>query len=196
MWLCGMQSGFADEESTMELTPEDVQEILRILEESSFDELYLETPQLKLIVRRGPSGTRTAPVPSSTEAPSDETVPSPQEDRSTVLPSTTTPVAPGISSENRMNDQLVPIMAPLKGIFYRAPRPGAPPFVDIGSIVQDDTVVGIIEVMKLMHSIQAGVTGTIVQVCVENGQAVDRGQPLFLVRATIAADTADTPITP
>ncbi len=172
----------------MELTPEDVQEILRILEQSSFDELYLETPQLKLIVRRGaaappavdtqqsaavprvePNTSGAARAPEGTEAPPPAISP----------PAGEQPAAqPTVPS----SDQFVTITAPLKGIFYRAPRPGAPPFVEVGSHVEEDTVVAIIEVMKLMHSVQAGVRGTIVQVCVENGDAVERGQPLFLVR--------------
>jgi len=59
--------------------------------------------------------------------------------------------------------------------------------------VQEDTVVGIIEVMKLMHSVLAGVHGEIVEVCAENGQAVDRGQPLFLVRPSEDASVSSAP---
>ncbi len=169
----------------MELTPEDVQEILKLLEQSSFDELYLETPQFKLIVRRGHDGTVSPVAPSGVPAPPpvvDVDAHSAQAARqdapaAQVIPVETPPQPPETPGET-----LVPIVAPLKGIFYRAPRPGAEPFVDVGSEVQEDTVVAIIEVMKLMHSVQAGVRGTVVAVCVENGQAVDRGQPLFLVR--------------
>jgi len=176
----------------MELTPEDVQEILKLLEQSSFDELYLETPQLKLIVRRGHDGTTStaAPSPSSAAlpaapaaAPATEPPAVQATDAATATPAASQAVAeaPAPPAEQHA-EALVPIVAPLKGIFYRAPRPGAEPFVDVGSLVQEDTIVAIIEVMKLMHSVQAGVRGTIVAVCVENGQAVDRGQPLFLVR--------------
>jgi acetyl-CoA carboxylase biotin carboxyl carrier protein len=73
------------------------------------------------------------------------------------------------------------IAAPMLGTFYRASAPGAAPFVDVGSTVEPDTVVGLIEVMKMMNSIPAGVTGTIVEVCAENAQAVDAGAPLFRV---------------
>jgi Biotin carboxyl carrier protein len=67
------------------------------------------------------------------------------------------------------------------GTFYRAPAPGAAPFVDVGSRVEPDTLVCIIEVMKMMNSVQAGVTGTITEVYVENGEAVEYGAPLFRV---------------
>ena len=73
------------------------------------------------------------------------------------------------------------IASPMLGIVYRAHAPGAAPFVDVGSSVEPDTVVCIIEVMKMMNSVQAGVSGTIVEVCVENGQLVEYGAPLYRV---------------
>jgi acetyl-CoA carboxylase biotin carboxyl carrier protein len=76
------------------------------------------------------------------------------------------------------------IEAPMLGVFYRAPSPGAPPFVDVGSHVEADTIVCIIEVMKMMNSVQAGVTGTIAEIHVENAKPVEYGQPLFRVEPT------------
>ncbi len=77
---------------------------------------------------------------------------------------------------------LVTITAPMLGTFYRAEGPGREPFVDVGSRLEPDTTVCIIEVMKMMNSIPAGVAGTIVEVCEENAQLVEYGQPLFRVR--------------
>jgi acetyl-CoA carboxylase biotin carboxyl carrier protein len=79
-------------------------------------------------------------------------------------------------------DGLLAIAAPMLGTFYRAPAPGAPPFVDIGAAVEPDTVVCIIEVMKMMNSVHAGVAGTIVEVCAENAEVVEYGATLFEVR--------------
>jgi acetyl-CoA carboxylase biotin carboxyl carrier protein len=73
------------------------------------------------------------------------------------------------------------IAAPMVGTFYRASAPGAAPFVDVGSTVEPDTVVGLIEVMKMMNSIPAGVSGTIAEVCVDDAQVVEEGAPLFRV---------------
>jgi acetyl-CoA carboxylase biotin carboxyl carrier protein len=73
------------------------------------------------------------------------------------------------------------IEAPMLGVFYRAPSPGAPPFVDVGTLVEADTIVCIIEVMKMMNSVPAGVAGTIAEIHVENAQAVEYGQALFRV---------------
>jgi len=75
----------------------------------------------------------------------------------------------------------ITIEAPMLGTFYRAEAPGAPPFVEVGARVEADTTVCLIEVMKMMNSIRAGVAGTVVEVCAENAQLVEYGQPLFRV---------------
>ena len=79
-------------------------------------------------------------------------------------------------------DGLVTIASPMLGIFYRAEAPGATPFVAEGARVEPDTVVCLIEVMKMMNSIPAGVSGTVVEVCAENAEPVEFGAPLFRVR--------------
>jgi len=75
------------------------------------------------------------------------------------------------------------IVAPMPGTFYRADGPGMAPFVEVGARVEPDTVVCIIEIMKMMNSVPAGVAGTIVEVCAEDAQLVGDGEPLFRVRA-------------
>jgi biotin carboxyl carrier protein len=76
---------------------------------------------------------------------------------------------------------LTSIKSPMLGFFYEAPKPGAPPFVETGTLVEADTTVCTIEVMKLFSTIKAGVRGRIEQVCVENGKMVEYGQILFVV---------------
>ncbi|HEY7731957.1 MAG TPA: biotin/lipoyl-containing protein [Gaiellaceae bacterium] len=73
------------------------------------------------------------------------------------------------------------ISAPMIGTFYRAEAPGAPPFVSVGARVEPETIVCLIEVMKMMNSIPAGVAGTIVEVCAENAELVEYGAALFQV---------------
>jgi len=73
------------------------------------------------------------------------------------------------------------VRAPMVGTFYRAPAPGAAPFVEPGARVEPDTIVCIIEVMKLMNSIPAGVSGVVTQVLAENAQPVEYGQPLLAI---------------
>ena len=78
---------------------------------------------------------------------------------------------------------LVAVRAPLPGTFYRAPRPGAAPFVEVGSRVGADTVVGIVETMKLFNSVTAGAAGTVAEICLDNAGFADRGATLLRIRA-------------
>ena len=79
--------------------------------------------------------------------------------------------------------ELVAVRAPLPGTFYRAPRPGAAPFVDVGIRVSADTVIGIVETMKLMNSVHAGVDGTVAEFCVQNAEFAAHGATLLRIRA-------------
>jgi len=80
------------------------------------------------------------------------------------------------------DEGLVTISSPMLGTFYRAESPGSPPFVEVGARVEPDTTVAIIEVMKMMNSVPAGVSGTVVEVCSQNAELVEYGEPLFRVR--------------
>jgi acetyl-CoA carboxylase biotin carboxyl carrier protein len=93
-------------------------------------------------------------------------------------------IGDGVSPEaavGRQADGLRTIESPMLGTFYRAESPGSDPFVEVGSVVEADTVVCIIEVMKMMNSVTAGVAGTVTDVLPENGRLVEFGEPLFLV---------------
>jgi acetyl-CoA carboxylase biotin carboxyl carrier protein len=168
----------------MALTDEDVREILRIIDESELDELRIETPEFKLHVRRG--GAPPAEEPDASAPPAEATASAPAEDAAASGDAAST-AEPG-TAEGRAaaggdasSDGAVTIDAPMLGTFYRAEAPGAKPFVDVGAEVRQDTVVCLIEVMKMMNSIRAGVDGRIVEVCAENAQLVEFGQPLFRV---------------
>jgi acetyl-CoA carboxylase biotin carboxyl carrier protein len=78
--------------------------------------------------------------------------------------------------------ELVAVTASMVGTFYRAEAPGAAPFVEVGSRVEPATVVGLIEVMKMMNSVPAGVAGTIAEICAENGRPVEYGATLLTIR--------------
>jgi acetyl-CoA carboxylase biotin carboxyl carrier protein len=77
----------------------------------------------------------------------------------------------------------VAVRAPLPGTFYRAPRPGAAPFVEVGSRVGADTVIGIVETMKLMNSVPSGVAGVVAEFCVANAEFAAQGAALLRIRA-------------
>ena len=142
----------------MALTDEDVREILRLIDESQLEELRIETDGFSLHMRRGGADQPQAAPEPEFPAPV-ETAPRPA------------PSADGVQT----------IEAPMPGTFYRAESPGAEPFVDVGSEVEPDTVVGILEVMKMMNSVQAGLAGTIVEICAKDAELLEEGAPLFRV---------------
>lgn len=94
----------------------------------------------------------------------------------------TTPSGPLVASKYEAAEDEVLIKAPMVGTFYASPKPGAPAFVKAGDTVAPETVLCIVEVMKLMNNLEAGVHGTIEKVFVENEQAVEYGQPLMLIK--------------
>ena len=149
----------------MSLTDEDVREILRLIDESDLDELHIETENFVLHVSKGAGGDGASltPLMGVREASPTRTPERQQE------------------SEQQATDGATTIDSPMLGTFYRAERPGAEPFVEVGTQVEPDTIVAIIEVMKMMNSVPAGITGTIAEVCCDNAAVVEYGQPLFRV---------------
>jgi acetyl-CoA carboxylase biotin carboxyl carrier protein len=148
---------------TDKLTAANVREILAILEASTFDELLLETEGLKLTLRRnGAIGeARPAPVVVS--------------ERAAPMPALT-PTPPAREAG------LVTVAAPMLGVYYRAPKPGAEPFVQVGARVAADTIIGLIEVMKLMNAVPAGVAGEVVEIVAGDGGLVEYGQAILRIR--------------
>jgi acetyl-CoA carboxylase biotin carboxyl carrier protein len=166
------------------LSDDDVREILRLIDESKLDELRIETPELKLHVLRGgrpaaapaaePAPPAPEPAQSGQPAAASDAAPEPAASPATAAPDAAAPATAA-------RDGALTIEAPMLGTFYRAPEPGAEPFVDVGTRVEPGTVVCLIEVMKMMNSVQAGVAGTIVEVCADNAEVVEHGDPLFKV---------------
>jgi acetyl-CoA carboxylase biotin carboxyl carrier protein len=148
----------------MALTDDDIREILRIIDESELDELLIETDGFSLHVTKG-----AAVADASSRTPQH-----PRGVREQAPP--TAPAAP--PSDNGV----VTIESPMLGTFYRAESPGAAPFVEVGSRVTSDTTVCIIEVMKMMNSVPARLSGTVCEIVAENAQLVEYGAPLFRVQ--------------
>jgi acetyl-CoA carboxylase biotin carboxyl carrier protein len=169
---------------------EDVFLILKLLEESSFDELQLETGDLRLHAKkRGKLDGSKKPEQSDNPSASGSVLETKGVEPSLksspdmgVLGRGPFPSAgaPNPPSEKAM-EGLVAIKAPMLGTFYRTPKPGAPPFVEVGAMVDKDDPVCIIEVMKLFNTVKAGVQGRIAKICVEQGQLVEYQQILFLI---------------
>jgi acetyl-CoA carboxylase biotin carboxyl carrier protein len=150
----------------MTLTAKDVAEIMRLLEQSSFDHLSLEIDGVKMNLQRGSAvpGRPPAVAATSAKAPPQPVDSAPFKAKP--------PSEPGLAE----------VASPLLGIFYRTPKPGEPPFVEVGSKVAEDTVIGVIEVMKLMNSVRAGVKGEVVEILAENGALVEFDEILLRVR--------------
>jgi acetyl-CoA carboxylase biotin carboxyl carrier protein len=158
------------------LSAEDVREILRLLDAARLDELHLETDRFTLTLRRSADGgwTQQSQLRS---APAVEAV-EPARPAAGPAPSGPAPPAPGGAPAAA---GLWEVRAPLLGTFYRAPQPGAAPFVEVGSRVEEDTVVGIVETMKLMNSVPAGARGTVAEVCLGDAQFVAQGTVLLRI---------------
>ena len=159
----------------MSLTAKDVAEIMRLLEDSSFDELSLQVGDMKLELRRGGGDVpSTAKRGRTKAAPPTETSPPP--------PAGEAPRSAGGGAPASTDPTLADVPSPLLGVFYRAPRPGDAPFVEVGASVEEDTVIAIIEVMKLMNSVRAGVAGVVAEIPAQNGALVEYGETLIRVR--------------
>ena len=170
----------------MDLTNADVQDILHLLDGLPFSELSLETARFRLSLRRGADGgwaqalevlgqPNVLPTASDRRAATEP----PAEARSAGENS----AAENSAAEAGSGADLTDVRTPLLGTFYRAPRPGAPPFVTVGAVVAPDTVVGIIETMKLMNSVTAGVSGAIAEIVLADGEFAEQGTVLMRIRS-------------
>jgi acetyl-CoA carboxylase biotin carboxyl carrier protein len=178
------------------------------VEQSNFDELTLEMDGIKLCLRRGapaephPALGTTGSPPGLVEDTASATTaaaataaaatrgspPRGTNDTTAVaIPAAATegslPSPPATNMATAPADPNVhEVTSPLLGTFYRAPKPGASPFVEVGSQVNEGTVVAIIEVMKLMNTVRAGVRGTVTEILVADGALAEYGEPLLRVR--------------
>ena len=142
-----------------------IKTVIDLMREHELNEFAIEEPDFKLTLKRGGAAMMMAPQMMAAPA-----APAP-------APAAAAAPAPAASAD----DSLTPIPSPLVGTFYRAGSPDADPFVAVGSRVNKDTVVCIIEAMKVMNEIKAETSGVIKKILVENATAVQFGQPMFLI---------------
>jgi acetyl-CoA carboxylase biotin carboxyl carrier protein len=155
------------------LTAADVAEIMRLVEQSTFDELMLEIDGVKLTLRRGGGVERSAADGAFvTERVAATMAKDPAATPAGVAAKPSSPPDPNVHD----------VPSPMLGTFYRAPKPGAPPFVEVGAAVEEDTVVAIIEVMKLMNTVRAGIRGTVTEILPADGSLVEYEQTLLRIR--------------
>ena len=187
----------------MDLTNEDVADILALLDSLPYDSLDIETPRFRLTLRRAPGGwteesrvlaepALVKPAPNgaaerggttaadAAEAAGPEDAKGAGRGAGAGQASGSRPTASATGDPAGV-DGLTVVAAPLPGTFYRAPRPGAEPFVQAGDEVAPDTVVAIVETMKLMNSVHAGTAGRVARICVDNGEFAPLGTTLMLI---------------
>ncbi len=167
----------------MTLTAADVAQIMRLVEQSTFDELSLEIDGVKLTLRRsGAGGALTQSVTAQPGFPAADAADDAIAAAAAAAAATGTAAIgatpAGISRSANSRD----IASPMLGTFYRAPKPGSAPFVEIGSPVEVDSVIAIIEVMKLMNTVRAGVKGVITEILPADETLVEFGQVLMRAR--------------
>jgi acetyl-CoA carboxylase biotin carboxyl carrier protein len=184
----------------VDLTNDDVADILALLDSLPYDALDLRTDRFHLTLRRTSGGGWTEESELLTQ-PTDvtpEVVGAAGADGLSGGGGSSTAAGPGgAGGTDRVDgaraadagalrasadgEGLIAVVAPLPGTFYRAPRPGAPPFVEEGDAVGADTVIAIIETMKLMNSVHAGTPGRVARICLENGEFAPLGATLLLI---------------
>jgi acetyl-CoA carboxylase biotin carboxyl carrier protein len=169
----------------VELTHEDVAAILDLIERTDVEYLEVEVGGTRIIADR--TGTTAAarsaaaapPPPPAAAPPPAPPAPSPAP---VSAPPVAAPPAPVAAAPAPADAGLVTVTAPVVGVFYRAPEPGAPPFVDVGSRVDAGATLGLVEVMKMFNSVSAPSAGEVAEVLVGNDEFVEFGQPLFRLR--------------
>jgi len=147
----------------------DLDQIMKLFDQSNFSEMKLEAGELKLHLRK--AGVAAAPVETPAPSAPEPIVPAHAAPAAHILP----PLGPGE----------IDVLSPLLGVYYRAPKPGEPPFIEVGQFVEDDSIVGIVEVMKLMNTVRAGASGVITAIHAPNAEMVEYEQPLIRIRTTV-----------
>ena len=158
------------------IKPQDVESLIELFKASNWDEMHVQVGEFELFLSNDPAAapSRAAPAASAAPAPT-SAVPV------TVAPASSAPAAPAAHGAVVIPDGMVAIRAPNLGTFYRAPKPGAPPYVEVGQAIDETTEVCLIEVMKLFAPVAAGVRGTVRQILATDGTMVEFDAPLILV---------------
>ena len=155
------------------IDPKDIESILELFNKSDWDEMHLKTDELEIFLSNDPAAT--GPSPSGAALQSDAIA-------STTRTVDATPASTGATAIIRVvPDGMVAVSAPNLGTFYRAPKPGAAPYVEVGQEVVADTEVCLIEAMKLFTPVSAGTAGVIHEIWIDDAQMVEFDQILIVI---------------
>lgn len=164
----------------MPITEEDIRALIRIFDASDWQDMTVELPDFKLVLSKNGRGASSAEM----QAPTSPIVAAPHSGGPQTQAHTAPVVSPPSTSVAENPNPGGPrkvIKAPNLGTFWKRPKPDAPQYVEVGQSIEEETTVGVIEVMKLFTQVKAGVRGRLVQICVEDGQMVEYDTPLFIV---------------
>lgn len=158
-----------------------IKQIIDLMKRSELTEFAVEEEGFKLKIRRGANGVPVIASNAGSAAPLVVGLDAPA--ASAITPAAVATVGqPAAAGGDKEEPGISYIKAPMVGTFYRAPSPESPPFVEVNAKVSENSVVCIIEAMKIMNEIQAEAKGTVVEILVENGQPVEYGQRLFKIK--------------
>ncbi|RNB81295.1 acetyl-CoA carboxylase biotin carboxyl carrier protein [Brevibacillus fluminis] len=163
----------------------EIREIIKLVDQSTIQEFELESEGTKVSIKKAGAAVQAAPVVFAQSAQVPAAVAAPVVEVAPVTAVQAAPVAvekPAVSAAAVDEASLLKVVSPMVGTFYRASEPGKPAYAQVGDQVTPSKVVCIVEAMKLFNEIEAEVSGEIVKVLVEDGQLVEYGQPLFLVK--------------
>jgi len=170
----------------MELTQDDVIRILKLIDESPMGRVSLQVGDLRLEVAKGTGPGSASAIPAGASQPAATNVAETRPIEAQPLRTESAAQQEAGRSKPKqaagIEENLLAIKAPLLGIFYRRPQPGSPPYVEVGSLVDENTTVALIEVMKLFNPVRAGVKGRIDEIRAETNELVEYDQVLFLVK--------------
>lgn len=160
----GRWAGYNGPVSELTVAPADVERLARLVEKHDLSELRYEEGELRITLRTTVAVSTAAPAAAST-----------------VVHTTQAVVAPAAVTAPKKTAKGTPIPSPIMGVFYRAPKPGEPNYVDVGDVVEVGQTIGMIEAMKVFSPIPAEIAGTVVACTAENGKLVQPGDPLIYV---------------
>ena len=166
----------------MPLTHSDIAEIIRLVDQSTLDEFTVEVGDLTVEVRRkGVAATGAAATPAPAAPAVSPALPAPAPSTPPVPAAAAPESAPAAPGEPALGEGQVAVRSPMVGTFYRRPSPDEPPYVDVGSEVEADAPLGLVEVMKLYTTIYAKTPGRIARVCANDAELVEYDQILFVI---------------
>lgn len=158
----------------------DIEALIEVFQASDWDELHIAMEGFEIFLSNDPAARMPGAAPAA-PAPAVPPAALPAPAPAGAAPAAAVSAAAAAPDEGAVPPNWVAVTAPNLGTFYRAPKPGAAPYVEVGQTVTEDSELCLIEVMKLFTALRSGVAGTVRRICVPDGAMVEHGQTLFWI---------------